>query len=177
MQLILLISRKALTWLGITLLATTVVLPVFPQSNRGKAQLDVQNGTVTVDYGRPSLNGRDMLSQLIVGDFWRMGTDQVTVITASADAYFGGTKVPKGSYSLWLIKRGVDNYVLVFNSQTGQSGTEHDPSKDLYKVPLMKEEVSSPVETFTIEFRPVPPKRGILQMSWGNTKLTTTFRM
>ena len=170
------VLRKALTWLGITLLATTVVISVFAQGNRGRAQLEVQNGTVTVDYGRPSLDGRDMISQLMVGDYWRMGTNEVTVITVSADARFGGTKVPKGSYSLWLTKRGVDNYVLVFNSQTGQLGTEHDPSRDLYKVPLMKEEVSSPVETFTIELKPVP-KGGILQMSWGNTKLMTTFLM
>jgi len=171
------VLRKVLAWLGITLLATIAVISVLAQGNRGKAQLDVQSGTVTVDYGRPSLNGRDMLSELMVGDYWRMGTNEVTVITVSADAYFGGTKVPKGSYSLWLLKRGVDNYVLVFNSQTGQWGTEHDPSKDLYKVSLMKEEASSPVETFTIELKPVPPKGGILQMSWGNAKLTTTFRM
>ncbi len=159
------------------MLAATVVMPVFAQGNRGKAQLEVQNGTVTIDYGRPSLEGRDMLSQLMVGDYWRMGTNEVTVITVSADAHFGGTKILKGSYSLWLLKRGADNYVLVFNSQTGQSGTEHDPSKDLYKVPLMKEEASSSVETFTIELKPVPPKGGILQMSWGNAKLTTTFQM
>ena len=171
------VFRKAPAWVRITLFAITVVIHVFPQGNRGKAQLDVQNGTVTVDYGRPSLNGRDMLAQLMVGDYWRMGTNQVTVITVSADAYVGGIKVPKGSYSLWLTKRGVDNYVLVFNSQTGQSGTEHDPSKDLYRVPLMKEELSSPVETFTIELKPVPLKGGILEMSWGDTKLMTTFQM
>ena len=52
-----------------------------------------------------------------------MGTNQVTVMTLSAEADFGGNKVAKGSYSLWLTKRGVDNYALVFNSQTGQSGS------------------------------------------------------
>jgi hypothetical protein len=77
----------------------------------------------------------------------------------------------------WLAKRGVDNYPLVFNSQTGQSGNDHDPSKDLYKIPMMKEEASSSVETFTIELSPVPPKGGFLQLIWGNTKLSTTFQM
>ena len=120
------------------------------QDNRGKAELKVPAGAVTVDYGRPSLKGRDMLAQLQDGAFWRMGMNEATVFTTPVDLSFGGTKVPKGSYSLWLKRQGED-FVLVFNAQTGQWGTRHDASKDVYTVPLKKEPLSAPMETFTVD--------------------------
>ena len=43
------------------------------QAVRGKAEMKAGAGAITVDYGRPSLKGRDMLSQLQDGASWRMG--------------------------------------------------------------------------------------------------------
>jgi hypothetical protein len=69
---------------------------------RGKAELKAGAGSITIDYGRPILKGRDMLSQLQVGSFWRMGNNMATVLTTPVDLTFGSVKVPKGAYSLWL---------------------------------------------------------------------------
>ncbi len=79
-----------------------------------------------------------MLSQLLEGSFWRMGMNQATVLTTPVDLVFGTTKVAKGAYSLWLKKEG-PKYMLVFNSQTGQWGTQHDPAKDVTSVALKSE--------------------------------------
>jgi hypothetical protein len=147
--------------------------PASAQENRGKAELKVPAGAVTVDYGRPSLKGRDMLSQLEEGSFWRMGMNEATVFTTPTDLTFGATRVPKGSYSLWLKREG-DGYVLVFNSQTGQWGTRHDASKDVYSVPMKKEALGAPTETFTIDLKEAP-KGGELALSWGSTRLTAPF--
>jgi Protein of unknown function (DUF2911) len=156
--------------------ASSVVLrgaPAGAQENRGKAELKVPAGAVTVDYGRPSLKGRDMLAQLQDGSFWRMGMNEATVLTTPVDLSFGGTKVPKGSYSLWLKRQGED-FVLVFNSQTGQWGTRHDASKDVYSVTLKKDALPAPVETFTIDLKDAP-KGGDLVLSWGQTRLDAPF--
>jgi hypothetical protein len=147
-------------------------IPISAQE-RGKAELKLPGGAVTVDYGRPALKGRDMLSQLQDGSFWRMGMNQATVLTTPVDLTFDGTKVPKGAYSLWLKKQG-DGFVLVFNSQTGQWGTQHDTSKDLFSVPLKKEALSTPVETFTIDLKGAP-KGGDLGLSWGAVRLSAPF--
>ena len=42
-------------------------------------------GAITLDYGRPSLKGRDMLAQLQEGTFWRMGRNEATVLTTPVD--------------------------------------------------------------------------------------------
>lgn len=165
--------KKALGWTCFGILSATLVVPASAQAVRGKAELAVASGTIAIDYGRPSLKGRDMLSQLQEGAFWRMGMNQATVLTTPVDLAFGTTRVPKGAYSLWLKKTG-DAFQLVFNSQTGQWGTQHDPAKDVGSVAVTKTALASPVETFTIELVPAA-KGGTFDLSWGATKLAAPF--
>jgi hypothetical protein len=142
---------------------------------RGKAELNAGTGSIAVDYGRPELKGRDMLSQLPAGQSWRMGTNQATVINTPVDLTFGSTKVPKGAYSLFLKLAAPDKFELVFNSQTGQWGMQHDASKDLFLVPMKKEVLSSSVEVFTIELKSAP-KGGVFVLHWGTTALSADFQ-
>jgi hypothetical protein len=166
--------KKVLGWTACVLSLVALVIPTMAQGNRGKAELKVSGGTITVDYGRPSLKGRDMLSQLKDGMFWRMGMNQSTTFTTPVDLMFGSTRVAKGSYSLWLLKAG-NHFQLVFNSQTGQWGTQHDPSQDVEKVTMRQEPLPNPVETFTIDLKNASGG-GVFQMEWGKTQLTAPFK-
>jgi hypothetical protein len=143
---------------------------------RGKAEMKAGDSSITIDYGQPALKGRDMLSQLQVGQFWRMGNNQATVLTTPVDLTFGSVKVPKGSYSLWLKRTANDAFELVFNTQTGQWGTQHDGSRDVYSVPLKEETLSSSVEVFKIDLNEAA-NGGVLALSWGTTKLMAEFKI
>ncbi len=172
--------KKTLGWTCFAVLAAVLVVSASAQPAggppaRGKAEMKAGPGSVTIDYGRPSLKGRDMLSQLQDGSFWRMGMNQATVLTTPVDLTFGSTKVAKGAYSIWLKKAG-DAFQLVFNSQTGQWGTQHDASKDVTSVEMTKAPLSSPVETFTIEITPAA-NGGTLDLSWGAMKLAAPFQI
>jgi hypothetical protein len=169
--------KKALGWTCVVTFALAFAAPAGAQApaDRGKAEMKAGSGAITIDYGRPSLKGRDMLSQLQDGAFWRMGMNQATVLTTPVDLTFGKTVVAKGAYSLFLKKAG-DAFQLVFNSQTGQWGTEHDPAKDVHTVPMTKAALSAPVETFTIDLTPAA-KGGSLDLSWGATKLSAPFEV
>jgi hypothetical protein len=147
----------------------------FAQGGRGKAELTAGSGSITIDYGRPALKGRDMLSQLQAGQAWRMGSNQATVIATPVDLTFGSTKVPKGSYSLFLKKVDADKFELVFNSQTGQWGLTHDVSKDLFSVPMKKSALPNSVEVFTINLK-AAPKGGVLSLDWGTSQLSAEFQ-
>jgi len=157
------------------LLIALIAAPARAQGERGKAELKAGPGVITVDYGRPSLKGRDMFSQLQEGAFWRMGRNEATVLNTPADLAFGGTRIAKGAYSLWLKKTG-EAFQLVFNSQTGQWGTQHDPAKDVASVAMTKSPLTAPVETFTIALAPAP-KGGTLELSWGAAKLAAPFEL
>jgi hypothetical protein len=167
--------KNAVGWVCFGLLSVVVAAPASAQAARGKAELKGASGSITIDYGRPSLKGRDMLSQLQEGDFWRMGMNEATVLKTSVGLNFGAKTVAKGSYSVWLRRSG-ETFELVFNSQTGQWGTQHDPAKDVHTVAMTKAPVEPPVETFTITLSPAA-KGGVLELSWGATKLSAPFEI
>ncbi|MGH9431982.1 MAG: DUF2911 domain-containing protein [Terriglobia bacterium] len=152
----------------------------FAQGNpRGNAKITLNGQSVSVDYGRPSLKGRTvqhLLSQLKPGQFWRLGADQSTTFTTSADLNFGETRVPKGVYSLWAQRQADNSWKLVFNTQHGQWGTKHDPSKDLVFVPLKEEKDSKTAQMVTIT---LGKENGGSEISinWGNMELSANFNV
>ena len=156
------------------MIAAFYAVPLIAQGARGKAELKAAGGSITIDYGRPSSPGRDRVEELRAGDVWRMGKDQSATFTTPVSLSFGAVKIPKGSYSIWLKRVAADKFELVFNSQTGKWGTDHDPSKDIASVPLKKESLPSLVETFTIELKPAQ-NGGTFEMMWGKTKLSAPF--
>ncbi len=161
------------TALGL-LLCCVLAVSSFAQGNRGKAELKAGPGVITVDYGRPALKGRDMLSQLKEGESWRMGSNQSTTFTTPVDLMFGPTKIPKGSYSLFLKKQAANQFELIFNSQTGQWGLSHDVKRDFAQVPMKATALSSPAEVFSIDLNPAP-NGGVIVLKWGTTQLSSDF--
>jgi hypothetical protein len=167
-------SKKVLAFAVCFLLVATCLA----QGARGKAELKAGDGSITIDYGQPKLNGvNDRLAELKAGAFWRMGNNQSTTFKTPVDLIFGSVKVPKGAYSLWLKRAKEDQFELTFNSQTGQWGMQHDPSKDVYLAPLKKEAIDAkdPVETFNIKLNSAA-EGGVLVLTWGTTQLKTSFK-
>ena len=167
--------KKALGLLICIALAVSCFAQQPNMGARGKAELKAGSGSITIDYGRPELKGRDMLSKLQAGQFWRMGSNMATVLTTPIDLAFGSIKVPKGAYSLWLKLAAPDKFELVFNSQTGQWGMSHDVSKDVYQVPMKKEALTNSVEVFTVDLKSAA-KGGVFVLNWGTTALSADFQ-
>ncbi len=146
---------------------------------RGKASLSIGSGTVSVEYGRPSLHGgtvEDRLGQLPAGGFWRLGADKSTTFSTSVDLDFGGVSVPKGDYSIWVQKESDSSYKLAFNKRHGQWGAgagAHDPAQDLASVPL-KQEKGKPAEMVTISLEK-ENGGGQISIHWGDMELTAPF--
>jgi hypothetical protein len=147
----------------------------FAQGERGKAELKTPSGSITVDYGRPSLQGRDMLSKLPVGNYWRLGKDEVTVISTPVALGFGPVKVTKGTHGLWLKRQAPEKYELVFNGQVTGHAMVHDAAKDTATVPMTKTTAAKPVETLTIDLAP-SANGGKLVVRWGTSQLTAEFQ-
>lgn len=143
-------------------------------SNRGTASATFGEQTVSVNYGRPKMEGRDMLAQATDGMVWRMGMNEATTLSTSADLAFGDTVIPAGDYSLFMKKVG-DGWELIFNSQTGQWGTEHDVAQDVASVPMMTSKGDTTVNTFTIEVTADDDSSGELTAMWGTAIVSCGF--
>jgi hypothetical protein len=153
--------------IALAAVAVAVAAPAFAQMNpRGEAKATVAGKAVSVDYGRPSLKGRDMLGQAQVGQAWRMGADAATSLKTDADLAFGSVNVPKGEYILTATKVSADTWHLnVLNKA--------DRSK-LADVPLKSGKAAAAAEQFTIDLAGAGDK-GTLKLTWGTTTLEAPF--
>jgi hypothetical protein len=138
----------------------------FP-ADRGEAKGTFAGKAVAIDYGRPSLRGRDMLGQAEVGTPWRMGADAPTRLTSAAELTFApGVVVPPGEYVLTATKTAPDKWQIDVKRASG----------DPIQVALVSKTLAAPVETFTIELVPGKEKaKGELLLKWGTTALGAPF--
>lgn len=134
-------------------------------ADRGLAQVALAGKSVSIDYGRPSLAGRDMLAQLQAGQAWRMGADSPTSLKTEADLVFGSAEVPKGEYQLTAKRSAEGKWSLMF----GQD------KNTVAEVPLSEQKLAQAVEVFTIELTEKGGK-GEFLMKWGQMALSTAFR-
>jgi len=151
-------------------IATAVVclalaMPVYAQNSRGEAKTKVAGKSVSIDYGRPSLQGRDMLGRAEVGQPWRMGADAATTLKTEADLDFSGIKVPRGDYVLKATKVDAEKWTL---NVLGK-----DDAK-VAEIPLTSTKIPASVETFTIDLKGEKDK-GEFSMSWGTTAMKAPF--
>jgi hypothetical protein len=133
-------------------------------AERGEAKATVAGKTVSIDYGRPSLQGRDMLGRAEVGVPWRMGADSPTQLKTKAALSFGSVVVPPGDYVLTATKTAPDAWQLNFKKADGGK----------IDVPLATKTLTESVETFTIELKGDGGK-GDLALKWGTQALTAAF--
>jgi hypothetical protein len=145
-------------------------------SPRDTARAVIGLATVSIDYGRPSKRGRVTFGNIVPwGEVWRTGANAATQFTTSVDLKVGDTAIPAGTYTLWTIPTPTGAQLL-FNQQTGQWGTDHDPSKDVIRVNLRQEELAEGVERFTIAVVPLG-QAGEIHFDWDRTRWVLPFTL
>lgn len=132
-------------------------------ADRGQAQVTLAGKPISIDYGRPSLAGRDMLAQLQPGQAWRMGADSATTLKTEADLSFGGVALPKGDYVLQARVGSDGKWTLI--------AKQGDATKE---IPLGHEKLAASVETLTIELTG-SGNDGRFVMKWGVSALSAAF--
>jgi hypothetical protein len=149
---------------------------VGPLSTRDTTQVTVLGAHLWIDYGRPSMRGRQIFGGVIPYDqVWRTGANAATQFRTDRALGFGSTTIPVGTYTLWILPttRGV---TLIFNTETGQWGTAHDPTKDLARVGLDVERLDDPVERFAISVVE-QGGAGELRFDWDHTRWVARFKV
>ncbi len=132
--------------------------------------------SIWVDYGRPAKRGRVVFGGVVpLGALWRTGANAATQFRTDRALEFDGHTLAPGTYTLWTVPNDGE-WTLVFNSQTGQWGTDHDPGKDLFRVPMAVSALDEPVERFTIGVEP-KSDGGTLFMEWDRTRAEIDFRV
>ena len=146
-------------------------------SVRDTVRAQIGNTTFTVDYGRPLLRGRTLLGDVIPFDYvWRTGANAATQFTTSTSIRLAGMQVPAATYTLFTAphKNGVD---LIVNKQTGEWGTEYNPTLNLGRAGMTSEVAKAPIEQFTISIIPTDNRHGALVFEWGSFRWTAPIEV
>ena len=156
--------RGALVLISVTAALTSVAADARAQMNpRGETRVTLAGKPIVVDYGRPSLKGRDMLAKAEVGQEWRMGADSETTLKTPLALTFGKTVVAPGDYVLKAKKVSATDWTLLLEKD-GKT----------VEVPLTSSPLDSSVELFTIDLAE-DKGAGVFKMSWGKQALSASF--
>ena len=149
---------------------------VFTQGHgneHGQATATVGDGTVSVAYHSPLAKGRNLLSMVQPGIYWRMGADSPTILTTEVDLLVGDTTIPQGEYVLWAHFEDTEHWSLALS--TSKSFRQVDPDTIVAEIPGAVSKIANTVEEMTIELTG-QGKNGTLTLEWGTARLTATFK-
>lgn len=158
---------------GIAFLATAAAQK--PLSPPAETSVTIDGKQIKINYSAPTMRGRKIFGALEdYNRVWRTGANQATALKTDADLTINGLKVPKGSYTVFTYLA-ANQWQLIINKQTGQSGLEYDEKQDVGRVKMTMSKPSAPVEAFKITLAAAGGKKGTLTMAWENTVASVPF--
>jgi hypothetical protein len=175
------IISKTLLLTFIGLLMTSLIWAQGDKSKRpsppATATGKVMGANITIDYSSPAVKGRKIWGGLVpYNAVWRAGANEATLFTTDKAIKVEGKSLPAGKYSLYAIP-GETEWVIIFNSQTGQWGvkndesTTEDPAKDVLRVTVKPEKSSA----FNERMKFVVDKRGF-DLEWENLRVPVSVK-
>ena len=128
---------------------------------------------VTVCYGSPSANGREIMGGLVPMDApWRFGANEATTIHTPVALDIGGVAVEPGSYSLYAVP-GEESWEVFVNAAAERWGIPIDESvktQDVGSFQVQPEATDAMVESLAMDFEPVDGGAHLV-VAWENTRV------
>jgi hypothetical protein len=125
---------------------------------------------VSIDYSRPGVKKREIFGGLVAfNKIWRTGANKATKITFEENCIFGGSKVKKGSYSLFTIP-GEKEWTVLLNKETELWGSgDYNEDNEVVRISVVPKETKDFTESFTIDFGNFKSFSAVLSLKWANT--------
>lgn len=106
----------------------------------------IDGATITINYGSPSVKGREIWGKLVPFDkVWRAGANDATTFETDKDIIIEGATLPAGKYSFFVIPNEKE-CTVIFNKLAKQWGAyEYKEKEDQLRIkvsPKAKTEVT-----------------------------------
>lgn len=125
--------------------------------------------SVELIYSRPGMKGRKIYGDLVpFGAVWRTGANSATRLKFADDVTIGGQALKAGEYALFTIPN-QNEWEVIINKGSANWGTDYKQADDILRVKVKPERLTSPVETFTMQFDNIKPNSLDLAIMWENT--------
>jgi pimeloyl-ACP methyl ester carboxylesterase len=144
-------------------------------SPRGEVGGQIGALKVSLTYGRPQVNKRQIWGQLVpYNRLWRTGANEATYITFSGDVLVEGNKLVAGSYALFTIPTETE-WTVIFNKVPRLWGHfSYDPEFDALRVKV-KPQAAEHQEWLSYNFEILSPTSANVVVHWE--KIKTAFKI
>lgn len=165
-------------WTIVLIVLCLVVLKLFSGTLNEGIETEAHSGDLEVklSYNSISADNRKVFGYLVpYGIVWRTGADDATKITFSKEAYFGGKKIKKGSYSLWSLPD-KKKWIVILNKESGQYGTNYDSSKNYAQVEIVPKRLNENQDNLRIHLVKKTEGKIDLVIRWEETEVTVPIK-
>lgn len=133
---------------------------------------------VTINYSRPSMNGRKIFGELVpYNEVWRTGANTNTTLTFDGDVTLNGHKLSAGTYALFTVPN-KSEWTIIISKNTQQWGAyTYNQAEDALRFNVKPQNLSTPVETFTISVDNVTPTDAVLSLAWEKTAVKVDLKV
>jgi tetratricopeptide (TPR) repeat protein len=130
---------------------------------------------IKIDYHRPLVNGRKVWGGIVpLGEVWRAGANQNTIIEFSDDVSVEGQALPKGRYGLHMIPT-ADTWTIIFSKMADAWGSyTYKKEEDALRV-TVKPRPAEMEEALEFEFEDLKADSALVTMKWE--KLAVPFKV
>lgn len=143
-----------------------------PASPAETAKGTINGAVITVNYGSPSVKGREIWGGLVpYGKVWRAGANEATTFETSQKITVEGKELPAGKYSFFILPE-KNSATIIFNTEHKQWGAyDYDQKKDQLRV-VVKPQVS---KTKTEKLRYTVNEKGLL-VQWDSWDIPISIK-
>src|SRR3954466_3966095 len=130
---------------------------------------------IKITYHRPLVNGRKIWGGVVpLGEVWRAGANENTVIDVSDPITVEGQALPAGTYGLHMIPT-ADSWTIIFSKMAQAWGSyTYNQSEDALRV-TVKPLPNEMDEALEYEFEDLKPDSVVITMKWE--KLAVPFHV
>ncbi len=130
---------------------------------------------IKITYHRPLVNGRKIWGGLVpLGEVWRAGANENTVIEISDPITVEGQALPKGTYGLHMIPT-ADTWTVIFSKMATAWGSyTYNQAEDALRVTVKSRPIEME-EALEYEFEDLKPDSATITMKWE--KLAVPFKV
>ena len=143
-----------------------------------------EGATIVISYGRPFMKHprtgevRKIWGGLVPWDKAdRLGADEATTLINEYPIEIGGTTLPAGAYTLYIVPAESGTSKLAISKHIAKWGVPVDEKSDIARVDLKKQSLPETVEQLTISIVNDPPRsmNGVIKIAWENTQFSVPF--
>ena len=162
---------------------TTELHPGRAGSPHVKTEWVIDGANIAIEYGRPSLKGRDEATLMPPGKPWRTGADEATMLTTDKPLTIGTLTLKPGTYTL-NTEPGDSSWQLLVGTPAAPTerrpkpwGIPYQQNLEIGRVPMTVSKTKAPVEQLTISIDDTAGAGGTLRIEWGTRSATVPFKV